>query len=107
MAEFEPPSFSLGFDFDHTEENKPRSATNHIEDTDEDFETLIVLDSDSQGQDSVPKLKGLRRGSAIQERVPLDLVERKGVWIALWLFMTVSMSFRRKKFNCIGCYGCC
>ncbi|KAF5809054.1 hypothetical protein HanRHA438_Chr04g0162781 [Helianthus annuus] len=99
MADFKPPSFSLGFDFNQTEENKPRSATNHIEVTDEDFETLTVLDSDSQGQDSVPKLKRLRRGSTVQERVPLDSVERKGgggVWIALWLLMmTVSMSFRR------------
>ncbi|MFS8033767.1 hypothetical protein Hanom_Chr17g01573431 [Helianthus anomalus] len=78
MADFKPPSFSLGFDINQTEENKPRSATNHIEVTDEDFETLTVLDSDSQGQDSVPKLKRLRRGSTVQERVPLDSVERKG-----------------------------
>ncbi|KAJ0715558.1 hypothetical protein HanPI659440_Chr13g0502591 [Helianthus annuus] len=78
MADFEPPSFSLGFDFDQTEETKPPSATNHFGDTDEDFETLTVLDSDSQGQDSVPKLKRLRRGSSVQERVPLDSVERKG-----------------------------
>ncbi|KAI7753435.1 hypothetical protein M8C21_015568, partial [Ambrosia artemisiifolia] len=91
MADFEPPSFSLGFDFDTQidptqDNNKPVSNSNHFpepeaiipEDPDEDFETLTVVDSDIDDLGSVPKLKRLRRGCMVREREPLDSSERKG-----------------------------
>ncbi|KAI3828305.1 hypothetical protein L1987_02405 [Smallanthus sonchifolius] len=84
MADFEAPSFSLGLDFDlldsepqiatATELNKAPTTSNHfsvagtiLEDNDEDFETLTVVDSDSENRGSSPKLKRLRRGSTVKE----------------------------------------
>ncbi|KAM0029016.1 hypothetical protein Hdeb2414_s0018g00520931 [Helianthus debilis subsp. tardiflorus] len=72
MADFEPPSFSLGLDLDPPDSNA-QTATATINnsppsillDDDDDFETLTVVDSDSEDRDSVPKLKRLRRGSAV------------------------------------------
>ncbi|KAK9050736.1 hypothetical protein SSX86_030293 [Deinandra increscens subsp. villosa] len=96
MADFEAPSFSLGFDFDlldsdpqittATEKNNkaPSVSTNHIsvsepivEDEDDYFQNLTVVDSDSENQDSSPKLKRLRRGSAVGETASLNSVKRK------------------------------
>ncbi|KAK1418038.1 hypothetical protein QVD17_27175 [Tagetes erecta] len=81
MADFEPPSFSLGLDFDLldsepqiTTSTKPPSVSNHfsVAETileDEDFETLTVIDSESEDQGSSPKLKRLRRGSTVEGTV--------------------------------------
>ncbi|KAJ0801828.1 hypothetical protein HanPI659440_Chr03g0121691 [Helianthus annuus] len=72
MADFEPPSFSLGLDLDPPDSD-PQTATvtnnnsppSILLDDDDDFETLTVVDSDPEDRDSVPKLKRLRRGSAV------------------------------------------
>ncbi|KAL8209767.1 hypothetical protein R6Q57_006499 [Mikania cordata] len=94
MADFEAPSFSLGLDFDildsdsqiatENDDNKAPSLSNHFsvagtifEDDDEDFETLTIVDSDSENQGSSPKLKRLRRGSTVKEMVSSDSSKRK------------------------------
>ncbi|KAI7727209.1 hypothetical protein M8C21_033508 [Ambrosia artemisiifolia] len=86
MADLEPPSFSLGLDFDlpdskpyintTSKKDKAPSVSNHssvaetiIVDEDDDFETLNVINSDCGYQDSLPKLKRLRRGSAVKDTV--------------------------------------
>ncbi|KAL4580142.1 hypothetical protein LXL04_016323 [Taraxacum kok-saghyz] len=91
MADFEAPSFSLGFDFDFpepqittaSEDNKHPSASNRfpaaatgLKDED-DFETLTVLDSDTDSQSSPPKLKRLRRCSSVENTVASASVKSK------------------------------
>ncbi|KAI3496975.1 hypothetical protein L1887_39354 [Cichorium endivia] len=93
MADFGAPSFSLGFDFDFSEpqittareDNKDPSASNRfsvaapvLEDEDDnDFETLTVLDSDTDNQSSPPKLKRLRRGCTVEDTVSSASVKSK------------------------------
>lgn len=87
MADFEPPSFSLGLDFDLLDSEpqiatstKAPSVSNHfpvtetiLEDVDEDLESLTVIDSESENQVSSPKLKRLRRGSTASVKTKVDL----------------------------------
>ncbi|KAI3675610.1 hypothetical protein L1987_85200 [Smallanthus sonchifolius] len=78
MADFDAPSFSLGLDCDLfdsepqitpvTHETHPSSSSNPFsvasatfKDEDDEFETLIVDDSEPEFPDSRPKLKRLRR----------------------------------------------
>ncbi|KAK9071173.1 hypothetical protein SSX86_009741 [Deinandra increscens subsp. villosa] len=90
MADFEPPSFSLGPDFDPldsdphissaTKDDKAPSASSNqfsvagiiLLDDDDDSETPTVVDSDSEYQVSDPKLKRLRRGSTVEGTVSSD-----------------------------------
>ncbi|XP_076928773.1 uncharacterized protein LOC143592846 [Bidens hawaiensis] len=72
MADFDPPSFSLGFDFDTTTDNNIDEAGTKVED-DVDFETLTVVDSDSDDEESFPKLKRLRRVSSAPVKTKPDL----------------------------------
>ncbi|XP_071696503.1 uncharacterized protein [Rutidosis leptorrhynchoides] len=83
MADFEAPSFSLGFDFTIFD-SEPRigssnpisnrsssgqfsvaATTKTLEDNDDDFETLIVDDSEPEYLDQNPELKRIRRGLSI------------------------------------------
>ncbi|KAI3702977.1 hypothetical protein L6452_28731 [Arctium lappa] len=94
MADFEAPSFSLGIDFDlpdsepdiaaASEANKDLFASDRtseaatiLEDDDVDFETLTVVESDTENEDSPPKLKRLRRGPTVDTVVASDSVKSK------------------------------
>ncbi|KAI3755866.1 hypothetical protein L1987_55675 [Smallanthus sonchifolius] len=86
MADFEPPSFSLGLDFDlpdsephiatASKDDRTNSSSNNFSvaetilvDDDDDFETLTAVDSESENLDSPPKLKRLWRGSTVEDTV--------------------------------------
>ncbi|KAL7585438.1 nucleolin 2 [Lactuca sativa] len=92
MADFGAPSFSLGFDFDFSEpqlttanESKNPTAPNRfsvaatglVDDGDNDFETVTVVDSDTDNQNSPPKLKRLRRGRPVEDTVSSASVKSK------------------------------
>lgn len=93
MADFDAPSFSLGLDFDlldsepqittTTENNKNQSDSNRVSaaekriENDDDFETLTVVDSDSECQVTLPKLKRLRRGATVEDTVSSGSVKSK------------------------------